>query len=94
MTKTPITEAWQENKQYELVPGESNYWKVRILEGDFVECVLTYGKLAIDEQNLTVKFDYTLDFTPDPDVTSEDPDLQKVASNILHSILVGAFDEH
>lgn len=94
MTKTAITEAWQENKQYELIPGDENYWKVRVLEGDFIECVLTYGSISFDEQNHTVKFDFTLDYTPDPDVTSEDPELQKVASYILHSILVGAFDEH
>ena len=94
MTKTAITEAWQENKQYELIPGDHNYWKVRVLEGDFIECVLSYGKIAFDEQNHTIQFDFSLEYTPDNDVTSEDPKLQKVASNILHSILVGAFDEH
>lgn len=94
MTKTAITEAWQENKQYQLIPQDENAWKVRILEGDFIECVISYGKLMIDEQNGMIQFDFTLDYTPDPDVTSEDPELQKVASYILHSILVGAFDEH
>lgn len=94
MTKTSITEAWQEDKQYRLIPGEQNYWKVRILEGDFVECVITYGSVAFDEINHTIKFDFTLDYTPDSSVTSEDSELQKVASNILHSILVKAFDEH
>ena len=94
MTKTPTTEAWKENEQYQLIPGDQNYWKVRILEGDFIECVVTYGKISFDEQNHTVKFDFTLDYTPDTDVTSEDPELQKVVGYILHSIMVGAFDEH
>ena len=94
MTKTPTTEAWKENEQYQLIPGDDNYWKVRILEGDFIECVITYGKISFNEQNHTVKFDFTLDYTPDTDVTSEDPELQKVVGYILHSIMVGAFDEH
>jgi hypothetical protein len=94
MTKTPTTEAWKENEQYELIPGDQNYWKVRILKGDFIECVVTYGKISFDEQNHTVKFDFSLDYTPDADVTSEDPALQSVVGKILHSIMVGAFDEH
>ena len=94
MTETPVTKAWKENEQYQLIPGDENYWKVRILEGEFIECVVTYGKISFDERNHTVKFDFTLDYTPDTDVTSEDPELQKVVGYILHSIMVGAFDEH
>lgn len=94
MIKTPTTKEWKENEQFELIPGDDNYWKIRILQGDFIECVVTYGKISFDEQNLTVKFDFTLDYTPDTDVTSNDPALQNVVGKILHSIMVGAFNEH
>jgi hypothetical protein len=94
MVSTPTTEAWKENQQYQLIPHDDNFWQVRILEGDFIECVISYGKLKFDDKNHTMTFDFTLDYTPDNSVTSEDPQLQKVVGYILHSILVGAFDEH
>lgn len=93
MTKTPITEAWQENKQYELIPGEHNYWKVRILEGDYSQCIFSYGVVQFDEENHTIRFEYNLEYTPVKGITSEDPELQQVASKILHSILMDVFDE-
>lgn len=94
MTKTPITEAWKENQQYELIPGEQNHWKVRILEGEYIETVISYGGLSIDETRGIVKFDLNLDYSPVGGITSDDIGLQKVAGHILHSILVNAFDEH
>ena len=93
MTKTPITENWQENRDYELIPHEENEWQVRILKGDFIECVIKYGGLSIDESQMLMQFDLSLDFTPDPDVTSETPELQEVAAHILHSILMGLLDK-
>jgi hypothetical protein len=94
MTKTPITENWQENRDYELIPHDENEWQVRILKGEFIECVIKYGGLSIDEEQMLMKFDLSLDYTPDADVKSEDPALQSVVGKILHSIMVGAFDEH
>ncbi len=94
MTKTPITEAWKENQQYELIPGEHNNWKVRILEGEYIETVISYGGLSIDETRGIVKFDLNLDYSPVGGITSDDIGLQRVAGHILHSILVNAFDEH
>lgn len=94
MTKTAITETWKENEQYQLVPNGDDAWKVRILEGDYVESVISYGKLSIDEQNSMVTFDFSLDYSPDPDLKSTDAGLQQTAGYILHSILVNAFDEH
>jgi hypothetical protein len=91
MTKTAITEAWQENRDYELIPHDNNDWQVRILTGDFIECVIQYGGLSVDESNGMISFDFQLVYTPDSDVTSETVELQTVASNILHSILVGLF---
>lgn len=95
MVKTPESEAFKENVQYELIPGEdqSNYWKIRILEGDYIETVFTFGALRVDEKNATISFDYTIDYSPIEDLTPDDPGLQKWASGILNSVLIEAFDE-
>jgi hypothetical protein len=37
---------------------------------------------------LMVQFDFTLDYSPDLSVNSDNVDLQKVASHILHSLLL------
>ena len=94
MTQTAITEAWQENKQYELVPDDdgTNEWKVRILVGDFIESVVKYGHISFNDKDFTMAFDYSLEYSPDTSLTAEDTDLKTVVSHILHSILVNAFD--
>ena len=92
MVKTAITEQWQEGRDYELIPREDDHWHVNILKGDYSSCIISYDKVSIDEQNLLLKFDYTLQYTPVSGITSDDPQLQKVASHILHSILLGVLD--
>ena len=93
MIRTPISKSWVENKQYELIPREDDAWQIRILEGEYEQCIISFGKLSINEENLTVKFDYTLDYTPVDGVSSEDQGLQKIAGYILHSVMVNAFDK-
>ena len=88
MTKTPITEEWKQNIDYELIPADNNDWKVRILKGDFIECIFHYGDVKFDDDDLMVQFDFTLDYSPDLSVNSDNVELQKVASNILHSLLL------
>lgn len=93
MVKTTILDQWKENRDYELIPREDDHWYVNILTGDYSSCIISFDRVAFDETNLTVKFDYKLEYTPVTGITSEDPDLQKTASHILHSILVGLLDE-
>ena len=88
MTKTPVTEEWKQNIDYELIPAENNHWKVRVLKGDFIECVFHYGNVNFLDEDMMMQFDFTLDYTPDLSVNSDNVDLQKVASNILHSLLI------
>lgn len=92
MTKTPATENWKQNVDYELIPADNNDWKVRILKGDFIETVFHFGNVSFTDEDLLVKFDFTLDYSPDPDVKSTNAELQTVASNILHSLLIGMLE--
>lgn len=93
MVKTTISEQWIEGKDYELLPREEEHWHVNILKGDYSSCIISYNKVSIDEKNLMLKFDYTLEYTPVDGVTADDPQLQKTASHILHSILMGIVDK-
>ena len=94
MTKTPVTEEWKQNVDYELIPGEHNHWKVRVLRGDFIECVFHYGNVSFLDKDMMMQFDFTLDYSPDSDVQSDNAELQKVASNILHSLLIGMINDN
>jgi hypothetical protein len=93
MVKTPATEQWVQNVNYELIPGEDNFWKVRVLTGPFIETVFQFGAVGFNELDFTVKFDYNIWYTPHPDLKAGDDEFEKVAANILHSLLIGLLDE-
>lgn len=93
MVKTPATENWVQNSDYELIPGDNNFWQVRILTGPFIESVFVYDTVSFNERDLTVSFTYKLMYTPDQELDEADPEFQKTLSNILHSLMVGLLDE-
>lgn len=93
MVKTPTTEKYIENRDYELIPGEQNFWKVRILTGDFIETVFQYNTVSFNERDMTVSFTYHVWYSPDDDFDQDDAEFQKVASGILHSIMLRLLDE-
>jgi len=94
VTKTAITEQWVENRDYQLIPKEEDdHWYIRIQKGTYVECVIRYLKVSFDEENMMLRFDYELVESTDPHFSSEDEELQKVASHILHSVLMSAFSD-
>ena len=82
-----------ENEDYELIPGEGEHWNIRIKKGNFIESVISFGEIKVDEKADQLKFDFSLHFTPDPDLTLEDLHLQKYAGKILESILVNNLNE-
>lgn len=83
----------QENIDYELIPGDREHWHIRVKQGDYIESVISFGKISIDENSDQLRFDFNLIFTPDPDLTIEDLHLQKFAGKILESILVNNLNE-
>ena len=96
-----------ENVDYELIPvGEKSNemaWNVRILTGDFLETVISYGTIKLDAEDDTLKFSFTVvegrKKTPFkgqyhwPELTADEPELQKKATYILESILKRAHDD-
>lgn len=86
-----------EGIDYKLVPVEDSpndqAWDVRILRGEFVETVIRFGNVQFDGINDCLKFNFTVIYSPDPDVNSENVQLQTEAGNILGDILETAHAE-
>ena len=88
-----IPNMFEENVQYELIPGDNDHWHIRIKEGEFIESVISFGKVSMEEDSPILSFDLTLESSPDEDLFSDNIDLQKYAGKILESIIVNNLNE-
>lgn len=88
-----IPDMFEENVQYELIPGDNNHWHIRIKEGEFIESVISFGKISIEEDSPIISFDLTVEYSPDEELISDNIDLQKYAGKILESIIVNNLNE-
>jgi hypothetical protein len=88
-----IPNMFEENVQYELIPGDNDHWHIRIKEGEFIESVISFGKISMEEDSPILSFDLTLESSPDEELTSDNMDLQKYAGKILESIIVNNLNE-
>ena len=84
---------FEENVQYELIPGDNDHWHIRIKEGEFIESVISFGKISMEEDSPILSFDLTLESSPDEELNSDNMDLQKYAGKILESIIVNNLNE-
>lgn len=82
----------KENVDYELIPNQDESWDVRILTGDFIETLIAFDVVALDEEAEQMKFDFSVKYTPTDDVTSENYELQLVAADILFDVLENNMD--
>lgn len=80
-----------ELKDYELIPAEEDdqAWAVRILSGDYVETVIRYGTISVKEENDQgiLSFDFTIVSSPDPDLTSDNKELQQYVGDVLQAVI-------
>jgi len=85
-----------ELEDYELIPAsdDDQSWAVRILKGMYVETVIRFGTISVKEENDEgiLSFDYTVVSSPDPDLDSDDNDLQQFVGNVLQSIIRDGID--
>ena len=91
-----IPGAFEENVQYELIPSsdKNEHWWIRIKEGEFIESIISFGQIRVDEERDCLNFDFNLHYTPDEDnVTVDNVDLQRYAGKILESILIANLNE-
>lgn len=83
---------FEENVEYELIPGDNDHWHVRVITGDFIECVISFGQIKLKDDEF-LSFDFTLHYSPDPDLTEEDYNLQKYAGKMLESLIMRTINE-
>lgn len=88
-----IPNMFEENVQYELTPGSDDHWHIRIKEGEFIESVISFGKITMEDDSPIINFDLTLEYSPDEDLTTDNSDLQRYAGKILESIIVNNLNE-
>ena len=84
-----------ENVDYELIPSEdkSDGWNIRILNGQFSETVIEFGAVRFNEIDDNMSFSFEVISSPDPDVTTENIDLQIQAGEILESVIYSGLEE-
>lgn len=83
-----IPNMFKENVEYELIPAGEDQWHIRILKDEFIETVISFGQIKVDESSDQLKFDFTVEYTPDDYVTAENLELQRVAGKILESVIM------
>jgi len=94
---------YKEGVDYELVPpadadDNESGWHLRILTGDYVETVLTFGNVTLDgtdpdEDDPKMSFNFEIVTTPNPDISTEDEDLQHYAGDLLLSLIERSIQE-
>jgi len=84
-----------ENKDYEIIPSssENDMWDIRILDGIFVETIIRFGTVSLNEDHGHLNFKFDVIFSPDDDITSENTELQLEAANILESVIETGIEE-
>lgn len=85
-----------EDVDFQVIPSarDESQWDIRILRGEFVETVIAFNKITVDEDYQGLKFTFDIIFTPDPDLTVENTGLQTFAGSILYNLIEqGANDQ-
>ncbi len=77
----------KQNVDYELIPGEDEWWNVRFMKGPYVETVIRMGNLVVDEENDNVKYDFRLISSPISDLSESDVELQQTVGDVLGSLM-------
>lgn len=91
MLMVKIPNMYEENVQYELVPNEDNeeQWDIRIKQGEFIETILNFGTVRMNEKTGMMNYDFNIKYTPDDELDTDNVDLQREAGKILESVMIG-----
>jgi len=78
-----------EGVHYELILSEEQdtNWSVRILKDEFVETVIKFHAIAINEKTDNLSFNFHVISSPNPDAHIDNERLQQYAGFILQDIL-------
>ena len=79
---------FEQNKEFELIPGDDDHWHIRIKEGEFIESVFSFGEIKIDNRSDTLRFSLTLHYSPDDELSVDNTDFQRYAGKVLESVMM------
>jgi len=85
----------KEHDDYEMIPGDRHdqAWNIRILQGQFVETVIEFGAISFNEEDEgLMTFNFNLIYSPDPELTTENVELQEEAAEILENVIADAIE--
>jgi hypothetical protein len=78
---------------FEIIPShdDEKVWNIRITDGDFIETVIQYDAVGINEDEETLTYSFKVISSPIEGLSSDDDNLQVIAGNILINILEEQF---
>lgn len=90
-----------EGVHYQMIPdlGDDQAWNVRILEGQFSETVIKFHNVQAgppeddSEGDPLLHFNFTIQSSPDLDLTPDNVDLQNECGSILMAVIENAITE-
>ena len=86
-----IEQQLSEKVHYEIVPAEDDPhgWNIRLLE-EYPETVISFGAISfdgVDGDDGRISFNFSLVYSPDPDLTTEDLTFQEYVGRILGAVI-------
>ena len=82
----------KENTDYEMIAGENDHWNIRIMTGEFIESVMSFGKIKVGKDDL-LHFDFEIHSSPNDEVSPDNVDFQRYAGKILEAVMVNSLSE-
>jgi len=77
----------KENVDYELIPfGDNETWSIRFLKGDFLETVIQYDILKMEDDG-ELKYNFSVINSPNDEAVVENIYLQELVGDVLFSII-------
>ena len=85
----------KEHEDYELIAldNDEESWGVRITSGLFIETVIKFGTIRLNELQDNMSFNFEVYSSPDSTLTPENEDLQMYCTKLLESIIMDGIEE-
>lgn len=77
----------KQNTDYELIPGENDFWNIRIMTGDYIETVFNFGAIKVSDDGESLIFNADVISSPMEINPDEDLGWHEVTGGILLDIL-------
>ena len=84
----------KENEDYQLIALDNEEtWGVRITSGMYIETVIKFGTIRLNESQDNMSFNFEVYSSPDSSLTPENEDLQLYCTKLLESIIMEGIEE-